>query len=100
MRDSTTSIDIVFMQGKDGSISIDGKNVHVFNTFFENLPAQKSKAPQAGSVMWQINGREFLSGNFFVGDSTGYVVITKDGKEYVNRISDQGNSFFKNQIKN
>jgi len=49
--------------------------------------------------MWQINGQEFLSGNFYLGDSTGYVVFTKNGKEYVNRINQQGNTFFKNQIK-
>jgi hypothetical protein len=53
----------------------------------------------AGSIMWQINGREFISGHFYLGDSTGYVVFNKDGMEYVNLINGQGTSFFKAQLK-
>lgn len=99
MRDSTTSMDIVMMQGKGGSMSLDGRNVKLFNNFFEYKTAAKTKAPLAGNIMWLVNGREFISGNYFLGDSTGYVVFNKDGKEYVNMLNVQGNSFFKGQIK-
>jgi hypothetical protein len=99
LRDSTTSIDVVFFQGKGGSLSIDQRNVKIFNSFFENAPAQKTNTPQAGTIMWQIQGREFLSASFYLGDSTGYIVSQKEGKEYVTRINPQGNSFLKNQIK-
>ncbi|HWB64552.1 MAG TPA: hypothetical protein VG603_13645 [Chitinophagales bacterium] len=97
MRDSTTSIDVVFLQGKGGSISVDGRNTHLFNSFFENETAKKGTLPLAGNIMWEMYGREFLSGSFYVGDSTGYVVINHKGKEYVNLINGQGNSFFKQQ---
>ena len=97
MVDSTTSIDVVFMLDKGGSISVEGRNTKLFNSFFESVPAAKINKPQAGSVMWQVNGREFLSGAIYLGDSTGCVVINKNGKEYVNRINPQGNSFFKSQ---
>lgn len=99
MRDSTTSMDVILMQGKGGSLSLEGRNVQLFNSFFENKPAAKTTAQQAGMIMWLIKGREFLSGNFYLGDSTGYVVFTKDGKEYVNRMNNAGNSFFLNQLK-
>lgn len=99
MLDSTTSIDVVFMQGKGGSISVEGRNSKLFNSFFESTTTPRAKVPQAGTMMWEINGEEFLSGNFYLGDSTGYVVFTKNGREYVNRINQQGNTFFKNQIK-
>ena len=99
MQDSTTSIDVVFMQGKGGSISVEGRNSKLFNSFFESTTTPRLNGPQAGTMMWQINGREFLSGSFFLGDSTGCIVITKNGKEYVNRINEQGNTFFKGQIK-
>jgi hypothetical protein len=99
LRDSTNSIDIVFMLGKGGSMNIEGRNVLFFNSFFDNTTAPKTTAKQAGLVMWQINGREFLSGNFHLGDSTGYIVFQKDGKEYVNKLNAQGNTFLKNQIK-
>lgn len=99
LRDSTTSMDIIMMQGKGGSMSVEGKNVQLFNTFFEPVAANKTMAPQAGMIMWLMNGREFISGNYFLGDSTGYIVFKKDNKEYVHRINNQGNSFFKSQIK-
>ena len=99
MRDSTTSMDIVMMQGKGGSMSLDGRNVKLFNNFFENKAAAKTNAPLAGNIMWQVNGREYISGSYYLGDSTGYVVFQKNGKEYVNLLNNQGNSFFKNQIK-
>jgi hypothetical protein len=97
MMDSTTSIDVVFMLDKGGSISVEGRNAKMFNSFFERETTPKLNTPQAGTVMWQINGKEFLSGSFYLGDSTGCVVITKNGKEYVNRINSQGNHFFKGQ---
>ena len=99
MHDSANSIDVVFMLGKGGSLSIDGKNVQLFNSFFENIAAERTELPQAGTMMWQINGREFISGNFYLGEKTGYIVFTKDAKQYVNQINDQGNTFLKNQIK-
>lgn len=99
LRDSTTSMDMVMMQGKGGSMSLDGRNVQLFGNFFENKTAPKTNAPLGGNIMWLINGREYISGNYYLGDSTGYVVFVKDGKEYVNRLNNQGNSFFKSQIK-
>lgn len=99
LRDSTTSMDIVMMQGKGGSMSLEGRNVQLFGAFFENKTAQKTTAPLGGNIMWLKNGREFLSGNYFLGDSTGYIVFNINGKEFVNSINQQGNQFFKNQIK-
>lgn len=99
MRDSTTSMDVVMMQGKGGSLSLDGRNVKLFNAFFESKAAPKTTAPLGGNIMWLINGREYISGNYYLGDSTGYVVFKKDGNEYVNLLNKQGNSFFKSQIK-
>ncbi len=100
LRDSCTSMDVVFLKGQGGSISVEGNNVRLFNSFFENKSAVRTNATIDGNIMWLLNGREFISGNYFLGDSTGYVVFNKDGKEYVNLLSAQGNSFFKSQIKN
>jgi hypothetical protein len=99
LRDSTTSMDVVFLTGAGGSISAEGKNVQSFNSFFENQPAPKTIAKPAGNIMWLINGREFISGSYFLGDSTGYVVFQKDGKEFVNLMNAQGNTFLKSQFK-
>lgn len=98
MHDSTTSVDVVLFHSTS-SISLEGHNVHIFNSFFEPQSAPKTNLTQEGTIMWQINGREYLSGNIFLGDSTGYVVTNVKGVEYVNLINEQGNSFFKNQIK-
>jgi len=98
MRDSSTSVDIVLMQGKGGSLSMEGQNVQVFNQFFDDAPASKLPGERGGTVMWEINGREYLSGDFYVGDTTGCIIFVKDGREYVNRISDVGNTFFRDRI--
>lgn len=99
LRDSTTSMDVVMMLGKGGSLSLDGRNVKLFNGFFESKSMAKTATQQAGMIMWQINGREFISGNYYLLDSSGYIVFNKDGKEYVNRMTKEGASFFKSQVK-
>lgn len=99
MRDSTTAMDVIMMLGKGGSMSLEGRNVQLFNQFFDNATAKKTNTTQAGLIMWLINGREYISGNYYLGDSTGYVVFKQGEKEYVNRINAQGNGFFKGQIK-
>lgn len=99
LRDSTTSMDVVMMIGKGGSLSLDGRNAKLFNGFFEPKTTSKKTVAQAGMIMWQINGREFLSGNYYLSDSSGYIVFNKDGKEYVNRMTKDGAGFFKSQIK-
>ena len=98
LRDSANSMDVTLYLGKGGSLSLSGKDVRLFGSFFENKTAVKTSAPQAGMAMWLIDGRELITGNFYVGDSTGFIVFKKDGKEYVNSISNQGNSFFKRQM--
>jgi len=99
MHDSTTSMDIVLMQGKGGSLSLEGRSVQLITgNYFDNAPAQKFNAPLAGNIMWLINGREYISGSFYLGEKTGYVVFNYHGKEYVNLLNEQGNAFFANQI--
>jgi hypothetical protein len=50
--------------------------------------------------MWQINGREFLTGDmYFSSDTTGYLVFKKDDKEYINTLNKQGAGFLKKQKK-
>jgi hypothetical protein len=100
LRDSTTYIDVVYTVGKGSSLSMADRNVKLFNSFFDyhTVPA-KNIAQQSGIIMWQINGKEFLTGNFFLGDSTGYVVFNVKGVEYVNLINANGNTFFKGQMK-
>ena len=99
MIDSTTSIDVVFMLGQGGSISLEGRNTRIMNKFFDWETTPKLNAPEAGTIMWEINGKEFLSGKFYLGDSTGCLIINKNGKEYVNRINPTGTSFLKSQGK-
>ena len=97
--DSTTSVDVVILAGSGESISIEGNNVHYFNTFIQNSPTSKTVSKEAGTMMWEINGKEFMSGKFYLADSSAYIVFNQNGKEYVDRISAQGITFLKNQIK-
>lgn len=99
LRDSTTSMDIIFLKGEDGSISVEGRNLQIFNSFFENKPADKKNTAVDGTIMWLINGKEFISGNYFLGDSIGYVVFQKNGEEFINQINARGNAFLKSSSK-
>lgn len=95
LRDSCTQLDIVFITGKGGSLSLEGRSVRIFTSFINTSPTEKINAlPQDGTIMWQINGRAYLMGNlYFSGDSSGYVTFTKDDKEYVNALTPSGAGF-------
>lgn len=99
LHDSITSVDVVFYQGKGGSLNIEGKNTAYFDSFVENETAPRPRNLQVGHIMWQVHGREFISANFYLTDTTGTVVFNKDGKEYVNKLNNDGINFFKEQIK-
>src|SRR5688572_14607100 len=93
MRDTANALDIIFNIGKGSSVSFDGHNVQMFTAFIDNAPARRDILNPAGVIMWQIDGKELLSGKFYLGDTTGYVVFFKDGREYVNLINKNGNTF-------
>ena len=98
LRDSCTQLDIVFITGKGGSMSMDNHNsIRGFTSFVTTKPTEKvPNAPQDGTIMWQIDGRAYLMGNLYLtGDSSGYLVFDKDNKEYVNAISPDGAGFLK-----
>jgi hypothetical protein len=101
LRDSTTQIDIVYHSPSTNSLSLDGRNVYMFNRgCIENQPVKHSLAKPVGYIMWQKNGKEFLSGDFFYNDSIGYVVAKVDTTKYVIKLSEQGRSFLQQQRRN
>jgi len=96
LHDSCTSLDIVFLTGKGGSMSLDGRNVKFFTSFMTPGPVDKKKAATAqdATIMWEKEGREYLSGTiYFTGDSSGYITFTKNNKEYANGLTPQGAGF-------
>lgn len=99
LRDSCNMIDLVYSVG--GSMSLNGRNVQLFSSFVEQKGTKKDEAlPKEGFIMWQINGREFITGDmYFSSDTTGYLVFKKDDKEYINTLNKQGAGFLKKQKK-
>ena len=99
LKDSCTQVDIVFITGKGGSMSLDGRNVKYFTSFVATRPADKKpNAQQDGTIMWQIDGRAYLMGNlYFNGDSSGYLLFNKNDKEYINALTPDGAGFLKNR---
>lgn len=95
LRDSCNGMDITFLLGAGGSMSLDNRNVRMFTSFVSTAPgAKKESLPQAGLIMWEVNGREYLTGNlYFSGDSAGYVLFNKNNREYVNALTKQGAGF-------
>ena len=95
LRDSCNGMDITFLTGAGGSMSLDNRNVKFFTSFVTTTPAEKKpNLPQDGLIMWEINGREFLTGNlYFSGDSSGYLLFNKNSKEYINALTPQGAGF-------
>ncbi|MFN8309900.1 MAG: hypothetical protein U0T73_08050 [Chitinophagales bacterium] len=98
LRDSCTQIDVVFSAGT--SMSLEGRNVVMFSSFVDWHPAPLSKAPQVGFLMWQRNGREFLTGQLYItSDSSGYLLFHMGKQQFVNRLTAQGAGFLKKQAK-
>lgn len=98
MRDSCNYLDIVFITGKGGSMSLDNpRSIRGFTSFVTTQPAQKvANAPLDGTLMWQINGKAYQTGNlYFRGDSAAYITFERDGKEYVNSLTPDGAGFLK-----
>jgi len=76
---------------------MEGRNVHLFNSFLENRTVADSIQKADGFVMWLVNGREFLKGNFFLGEKESYFKFEKDAKVFVNKITEQGAVFLKQE---
>ena len=94
LRDSCTSLDITFFSSS-ASMSLDNRNVKFFAAFVSPMPAQKkSELKQDGIIMWQKDGREYITGSmYFSGDSTGYLTFNKNNREYINAFTPQGAAF-------
>jgi hypothetical protein len=97
LSDSCNQLDVTFFSVTASMSMADNKNIRYFNTFVSpSATEKKADVPQDGLIMWQINGREYLTGNlYFSGDSSGYLVFTKNNKEYVNALTPQGAGFLR-----
>ena len=98
MRDSCNYLDIVFITGQGGSMSLDNaSSIRGFTSFVTTQPVQKApNAPLDATLMWQINGREYQSGKlYFTGDSSAYITFERNGAEYINALTPDGAGFLK-----
>ncbi len=99
LRDSTTQADVVYNFPATTSLSLEGRNVKMFNSLLDAQTANDTLKKADGFVMWLINGREFIMGDFFLGEQESYLRFKKDTVVYVNKLTEQGASFFKQQRK-
>lgn len=99
LRDSTTQADVVYNFPATTSLSLEGRNVKMFNSLLDVKTAKDTLKKADGFVMWLINGREYIMGDFFLGEKESYLRFKKDTLVYVNKLTDQGASFFKQQKK-
>jgi hypothetical protein len=101
LRDSCTQLDIVFTAGVGSSMSVEGRNVSMFSTFVDNTTlSKKVEVEKQGFIMWQRNGREFITGDIYLTtDSSGYLHFKYGGNDYFNQLSTQGATFLRRQRK-
>lgn len=101
LRDSCTTLDVVFTKGGAGSMSVEGRSVSLFSSFVDVKPiTAKSPNPKDGFIMWQRNGREFMTGDIYLlTDSTSYLRFKKDDREIYHLLTPQGASFLRSQMK-
>ena len=97
LRDSTTQADVVYHFPATTSLSLEGRNVKMFNTLIDVETTRDTLKKPDGFVMWLINGREFISADFFLSETSGYLRFKKDSLVFVNKLTQQGASFFKQQ---
>ena len=72
-------------------------SIRGFTSFVTTRPAQKvPNAPMDGTLMWQINGREYQSGKlYFTSDSSAYITFERNNVEYINAITPDGAGFLR-----
>lgn len=98
LQQSTTQVDVVYHFPATASLSMEGINVLMFNTFVENASVVDTFQRKAdGFVMWLINGREFLQADFFLGEKVSCFKFKTKDKIFVNRMSKQGAVFLKQE---
>jgi len=97
LRDSTTQADVVYHFPATNSLSMEGRNVRMFNSFVDTHSATDTIKKADGFVMWLINGREYLQGDFFLGEKESYFRFKKDTLRFVNKLTEQGAQFLKQQ---
>lgn len=101
LRDSCTTLDVVFTKESAGSMSLEGRSVSLFSSFVDvKSITVKSPNPKDGFIMWQRNGREFMTGDIYLlTDSTSYLRFKKDDREIYHLLTPQGASFLRSQMK-
>lgn len=101
LRDSCTALDVVFTKGNAGTMSVEGKSVSLFSSFVDvKTISAKSPNSKDGFIMWQRNGREFLTGDIYLlSDSTSYLRFKKDDREMYHLLTSQGAAFLRSQMK-
>ncbi len=97
LRDSTTQADVVFHYPATTSLSLEGRNVKMLNSLIDTKTAADTLKKPDGFVMWLINGREFVTGDFFLNERESYFRFKKDTMVFVNRLTEQGANFFRAQ---
>jgi hypothetical protein len=88
-------MDITFLTGAGGSMSLDNRNVKFFTSFVTTSPAEKKpNLPQDGLIMWEIESARISDReSYFSGDSSGYLLFNKNNREYINALTPQGAAF-------
>lgn len=98
MTNSCNSADIVLLKGGGGSINVDKANMGIIREFITDVNAEVITESPTASIMCQMDGLEFISGQIFVKGNEGTVTFTVNGKHYNNRLSEKGVEFFRSVV--
>lgn len=98
MTNACNSADIVLLKGEGGSINVDKANMGIIREFITDSNAEVIAEQPTASIMCQMDGMEFISGQIFVKGNEGTVMFTINGKRYNNRLSEKGVEFFRSVV--
>lgn len=95
-----TGVEITFFESSS-SVSMEGTpNCGFFPASLDTLAPTSLNAKTHAYMMIMVNGEFYMDAQLSWIDSNPYLALTKEGKKYYNRLSEQGVGIFKQLLNN
>lgn len=91
--------DVIYYPPATATLSMEGPNVKFLNQFLGKPLPNPPAAKADGFVMWLIQGKEFLKGDFYLQTKPPYWLFEWEGKKISHEMTESGKTFLQQYFK-